>query len=263
ERTLAGGLRLQRDSRASKKALLNLDEAQRELVRLVLAVERMHNSRKMTSEKKTQVARTILHLHVSFVRAVRILSRARHPIALAARHEYLKADGDNRKSAAVEDSMASETARNAEGHVDGVADSEEVGDKIAKEEAEDFQDGEGQRDGQNIGVDVKDNAHGTPLSEEVFHDTAPKADEEIAGEIHEKADENADENVGACFVLVDFRDNDDSVKEVDGTTQDGEGKAKTECVDVDDAEAGNVVNDAVGAEDEKSIEEASDSKAEK
>ncbi|KAH7983472.1 hypothetical protein HPB52_012286 [Rhipicephalus sanguineus] len=58
--------------------------------------------------------------------------------------------------------------------------------------------------------------HGTSTSEEACHDTAPKADMEI----DTGGDRQTDDKVGAGFVLVDFRDDDDGVRELDGPTED-------------------------------------------
>ncbi|KAH7982657.1 hypothetical protein HPB52_006284 [Rhipicephalus sanguineus] len=57
------------------------------------------------------------------------------------------------------------------------------------------------------------------LFEGACHDTAPKADEEIAEVFGEEGDEPSDDKVGSGFVLVDFRDG-ASMRELDGATKD-------------------------------------------
>ncbi|KAL1473657.1 hypothetical protein MTO96_038537, partial [Rhipicephalus appendiculatus] len=132
----------------------------------------------------------------------------------------------------------------------------------------------------NTVVGVEENAHGASTSVERCHDTAPKADEET----NEKADEKVDDKVGAGFVLVDFRDDDDGVKEVDAenevkpksmgrgveyyepsgsATRAGEWYENKASVGADDVVAVDDVNDAAGAVDAKPVEEASGNKAEK
>ncbi|KAH7963275.1 hypothetical protein HPB52_020422 [Rhipicephalus sanguineus] len=61
------------------------------------------------------------------------------------------------------------------------------------------------------------------VEEGACHDTAPKADEEIAEEFGEEGDEPADDKVGSAFALVDFRD-DASMRALDGATKDLAGR---------------------------------------
>ncbi|KAL1484504.1 hypothetical protein MTO96_032542 [Rhipicephalus appendiculatus] len=223
-----------------------------ELVCLVLAVEPIYNLGKMISDEKTGVSRTILHLPVTFFRAVRIHILVSHAIALAAHYE---SRGRATRTAAALQQMTQwlpilrKTPRVT---LYGTGDAEEMGDEaapeddeacadegaenlngkqymaldeeIAEEEAECSQDGEGECDGENIEVGVGESALGASTSQEACHDPAPKADEEIAEEtaeeIDEKAGVKADDKVGVGFVLTDFRDDDDNVKEVDGTKED-------------------------------------------
>ncbi|KAH7972019.1 hypothetical protein HPB52_005404 [Rhipicephalus sanguineus] len=92
--------------------------------------------------------------------------------------------------------------------------------KILALRKEDQENGERECDGGNLEIGVKENTHGASTSEEARQDTAPKANTEIdAG-----GDQKTDDKVGAGFVLVDFQDDDDGVRELDGPTEDRGGR---------------------------------------